>query len=66
MKTLNKKQQKKVVELMAKEFLEYRLGIEANDDNVRRLAAYIIQFKKEVADKAQQNSKFTKNYKSET
>ena len=48
MKTLNKQQEKEVTKRMAKEFLEYRLGIDTTDANVRRLAAHILQFEKEV------------------
>lgn len=48
MKTLNKQQEKEVTKRMAKEFLEYRLGIDTTNANVRRLAAHILQFEKEV------------------
>lgn len=48
MKTLNKQQEKEVTKRMAKEFLEYRLGIDTTDANVRRLAAHILQFEKEI------------------
>lgn len=55
MATLNSRQEKEVVRLMAKEFLEYRLGIKASTGNIRRLAAHITQFEKEVKLKTVKN-----------
>ncbi len=37
------------MQLMAKEFLEYRLGIDATEKNVSLLAEYIVKFEKEVS-----------------
>ena len=39
-----------VVLQIAKEFLEERLGIEANQENVSRMAAYIHLFEQETVD----------------
>lgn len=52
MKELTPAQEKEVTKQMAKEFLECRLGIDATETNVRRLAAHIIQFEKEVEQRA--------------
>lgn len=38
-----------VTKRMAKEFIEYRLGIEPNKKNINRLAAHLILFEKELA-----------------
>ena len=48
MATLISKPQKSIIKLIAKEFLEDRLGIEANKDNIQRLASHLIQFEKEI------------------
>lgn len=39
---------KSLIKRMAQEFLEDRLGIEASQANIRRLAAHLIIFEKEV------------------
>lgn len=46
MNALTKKQEKKVIKLMAKEFLEERLGIASNMRNITRFAAHIIIFER--------------------
>lgn len=48
METLTKQQEKEVINLMAKEFLEYRLGVEASNENIRRLSQHIEDFEKEI------------------
>lgn len=52
METLTKQQEREIINKMAKEFLEYRLGIDATDTNLRRLAAHLLQFEKEVEQRA--------------
>lgn len=56
MAALNSRQEKEVVRLMAKEFLEHRLGIKATTKNIRRLAAHITQFEREVELKSVKNT----------
>ncbi len=45
-------QEKDIIRLMAKEFLEYRLGIKPTSDNIHSFASHIVQFEKEVAERA--------------
>lgn len=55
MNSINSTEDRNTVKLMAKEFLEYRLGVEATESNVRRFAAHIIHFEREL-----NNEKWTK------
>lgn len=48
METLSKQQEKEVVRLMTKEFLEYRLGIEATKENICCFSKHIEDFEKEI------------------
>jgi len=48
METLTKQQEMEVIKKMAKEFLEYRIGIDATHTNVHRLALYLLNFENEV------------------
>jgi len=48
MEALTKQQEKEVIKLMAKEFLEYRLGIEATKKNVHCFSQHIEDFEKEI------------------
>lgn len=51
METLTKAQEKKVIRLMVKEFLEDRLGIEATNRNIYRFSRHIEDFEREIQTK---------------
>ena len=48
MERLTKREEFVTMQLMAKEFLEYRLGVEANSANIRRFVALISKFEEEI------------------
>lgn len=48
METLGKKDNLKLMKMIAKEFLEDRLGIDATDEYVRRFTAHIVLFEKQL------------------
>ena len=52
MKTLTKNREKQIIQLMAQEFLEYRLGIEASRKNIQYLVNHIIQFERKIEKKS--------------
>jgi len=51
MENLTKQQEKQLVTRMAKEFLEYRLGIKATDENVRCFSRHLEDFEKQIQQK---------------
>lgn len=49
--TFNKTERKWLIKWMSKEFLEDRLGVETTPENIRRFAAHIIVFEREVEER---------------
>ncbi len=49
MESLNKQEEFLVVKLIAKEILEYRLGVAVTNENIHLLANHILQFEKEIS-----------------
>lgn len=47
-----------IVKLMAKEFLEERLGVHATVENIRRFSAHIVIFEKEIKNRKLNKNKF--------
>lgn len=45
---ISEQNEKIVIKKIAKELLEYRLGIEATDENIEELANHIIEFENET------------------
>ncbi len=48
MEELNKKDERRVTRLMAKEFLDERLGVEPTTSNIHLMAKHIIKFEWQV------------------